>query len=64
MDPVNFRSDFPVADRPHSFAEPTIYQWRGVQTGMFNGARAVMGLRFSGGRQNITHYVLGIFSCE
>ena len=47
-----------MTGRPHSFAEPTIYQWEGVKTGVFSGERAVMGLRYSS-TQNITHYVLG-----
>ena len=54
------RSDLPVFAKPHSYAEPTIYEWRGVKEGFFDGGRAVMALRYSGGSSsNITHYVQG-----
>ena len=54
------RSDLPVLGKPHSYAEPTIYEWRGAEAGYFSGGRAVMALRYSGGsRANITHYVQG-----
>ena len=54
------RSDLPVFAKPHSYAEPTIYEWRGVKEGFFDGGRAVMALRYSAGSSsNITHYVQG-----
>ena len=36
-----------MAGRPHSYGEPTVYQWQGVESGYFSGGRAVMSLRYS-----------------
>ena len=60
IDGINLiRSDFPVTDRPHSYGEPTVYQWQGVDSGYFSGGRAVMALRYSASTPSLTHYVLG-----
>ena len=40
-----FRSDWPALGRPHSFAQPSVYQWGGVARGERSGARLIMGLR-------------------
>ena len=39
------RSDFPVAGKVHSYAEPTIYQLQAIQSGQMDGSREVMSLR-------------------
>ena len=36
-----FRTDFPLARRPHSFAMPGIYTWDSVKNGTQNGNRYV-----------------------
>ena len=54
-----FRSDYPVLGRDHSYAEPTIYRWEGIMTGMFDGRRGVMGLRMFPNITNMKHYIQG-----
>ena len=34
-----FKSDFPVAGKPHSYGLPTIYKWGGIVSGHYDGSR-------------------------
>ena len=53
------RTEFPVADIPHSFAQPTIYDWGGIEEGVFDGSRLVMSLRINNKPKPMEAYVKG-----
>ena len=53
------KTEFPVFNRPHSFAQPSIYDWGGIEQGLFDGSRLIMSLRNSEHGGPIEYYVVG-----
>ena len=53
------RTEFPVVGKMHSFAQPTLYDWGGIEEGLFDGSRMVMTLRASDHGGPVERYVTG-----
>jgi hypothetical protein len=53
------RTEFPVMGRPHSFAQPSLYDWGGVEEGVFDGRRIIMTLRSSEHGGPMERYIAG-----
>ena len=53
------RTEFPVAGKPHSFAQPSLYDWGGMEEGIFDGSRMIMSLRSSQHGGPIERFVAG-----
>ena len=53
------RTEFPAAGKPHSFAQPSIYDWGGIEKGIFDGQRLIMTLRSSDHGSPMERYITG-----